>query len=60
MTTTTPDARAPISAERWCQFWNRWKAEPRQLAVLIEAASWRQNFSSAPPAPVTSAPHGAT
>ena len=66
MTTTSPAAQAPFSGERWQQFWNAWKAEPQQLegieqlrlavisadpAILTEAASWRQTFSSAPPAP---------
>ncbi|MFM7266472.1 MAG: hypothetical protein ACKOZW_12960 [Cyanobium sp.] len=63
---TTPAARAPFSAERWRQFWDHWKAQPQQLegieqlrqavimadpAILIEAAPWRQTFSSSPRAP---------
>ena len=70
MTTTSPAAQAPFTAERWRQFWNAWKAEPQQLeaieqlrlavisadpAILTEAAPWRQSFSSAPPAPEVSA-----
>ena len=66
MSTTTPAAQAPFTAERWQQFWNAWKAEPQQLngieqlclaviaadpAILTEAAPWRQTFSSSPPAP---------
>ncbi len=60
MTTPSAAALAPFSAERWQQFWDAWKAEPRQLAGRTEAAPWRQNFSSAPPAPVINAPLGAT
>ena len=71
MTTTTPAAQAPFSAERWQQFWNAWKAQPQQLegieqlrlavisadpAILTEAAPWRQTFSS----DLQSAPLGAT
>jgi hypothetical protein len=70
MTTTTPAAQAPFTAERWQQFWNAWKKEPQQLegvellrqavisadpALLTEAAPWRQTFSSSPPAPETPA-----
>jgi hypothetical protein len=70
MTTTSPAAQAPFTAKRWQQFWNAWKAQPQQLegieqlrlaviaadpAILTEAAPWRQTFSSAPPAPETSA-----
>lgn len=31
MTTTSPAAQAPFTAERWQQFWNAWKAQPQQL-----------------------------
>ena len=70
MTTTSPAAQAPFTADRWRQFWNAWKAEPQQLegieqlrlaviaadpAILTEAAPWRQTFSSAPPASEISA-----
>ncbi|QNI68352.1 C39 family peptidase [Synechococcus sp. BMK-MC-1] len=62
----SPAAQAPFSAERWRQFWDHWKAQPQQLegieqlrqavisadpAILTEVASWRQTFSSLPPAP---------
>ena len=61
MTTISPAAQAPFTAERWQQFWNVWKTEPQQLegieqlrlavlavdpALLTEAAPWRQTFSS--------------
>ena len=63
-------AQAPFSAERWRQFLDHWKGQPQQLsgieelrlavmaadpAILTEAATWRQTFSSAPPAPEVSA-----
>jgi hypothetical protein len=77
--TATPAAQAPFSAERWRQFWDAWRAQPQQLegieqlrqavisadpAVLTEASSWRQTFSSSVSAPAgadsLSAPPGAT
>ena len=69
--TATPAAQVPFTAERWQQFWDAWKAQPQQLegieqlrlavitadpAVLTEAATWRQTFSSAPPAPAHANP----
>ena len=70
MTTTSPAAQAPFTADRWRQFWNAWKAEPQQLegieqlrlaviaadpAILTEDGPWRQTFSSAPQASEISA-----
>jgi hypothetical protein len=67
----TPAAQAPFSAERWRQFWDNWKGQTQQLdgieqlrqavmaadpAILIEAAPWRQTFSSATPAPAHANP----
>jgi hypothetical protein len=62
----THASQAPFSAERWRQFWDHWKDQPQQRngieqlrqaimaadpQVLTEVASWRQTYSSIPPAP---------
>ena len=54
MTTTSPAAQAPLTVDRWQQFWNAWKAEPQQLEGIEQL---RLAVIAADPAILTEAEH---